>query len=115
MAARCPDARHLDNGLLVAAFLQGDPWARSVVAEGATVLGRQIAALHLAIGLARFYIVGGFALALGEDYRALLASAAASSGWDMGQDWNGMLTLEQNEDAQLLGAGYAMTRPRRTR
>jgi glucokinase len=69
-----------------------------------------LAAVHLSMGVERFVIIGGFALALGEPYRLELVRAAATCGWRMGQDWNSMIELGHPEDnSGLLGAGRFVT------
>jgi C7-cyclitol 7-kinase len=100
------DLNHLDNPAIVAAFLDGDPWTSRLIADVAAPLGRMLAALHSAAGIERFVIIGGFALALGEKYRAELVRAAESACWNLGQDWNAMIRLGEPDDlAGLIGAG----------
>jgi glucokinase len=65
-----------------------------------------LAGIHVALGIERFVIVGGFALALGEGYRQQLVRAAQDSCWNLGQDWGTMIALGEADDtAGLLGAG----------
>jgi glucokinase len=69
-------------------------------------LGQVLAAVHLAVGVERFVVVGGFALALGYEYLRALADAARSSCWDRGAEWPKMLELgSDEEEAGLIGAG----------
>ena len=91
---------------LATAFHAGDPFTRALIGEAAAHLGGSLAALHTALGLERFVITGGFALALGEEYRRLVADAGAASCWDLGQDWAAMVELDPLEGRSgLLGAG----------
>lgn len=91
---------------LVAAFHAGESFACEVVGEAAAALGSSLAGLHTALGLERFVITGGFGTALGERYRRLLAQAAASACWDLGQDWDAMIELDRPDGLSgLLGAG----------
>ena len=91
---------------LATAFHAGDPFTRALTGEAAAHLGGSLAALHTALGLERFVITGGFALALGEEYRRLVADAGAASCWDLGQDWAAMVELDPLEGRSgLLGAG----------
>ena len=103
-----PDA--LDTRALVAAFHAGDPWAGTLIRDVARPLGRALTALHLGVGVERFVIIGGFALALGERYRQELVHAVAESAWNLGTDWNAMVDLGvDDDDAGLLGAGRYAT------
>ena len=77
----------------VAAFRAGDEGALAVAAASSHPLAMTLGALHLGLGLARFIIVGGFAKALGEPYRALLATLCRDLTWDVGQDWDRMISL----------------------
>jgi glucokinase len=100
------DPARVDNRMLAAAFRQGDPWAAAVVRRMARPLGAALAALHLAAGVERFVVVGGFGLSLGPGYLALLARAATRSGWNVGASWAAMLQAGRPEDhAELVGAG----------
>lgn len=93
---------------LVAAFRAAEPWAVEAIRKGATPLGFALAALHLGLGLERFVLVGGFALALGEPYRRLVAEAAAARCWDGGTQWDAWLELGvDDDDSGLIGAGLA--------
>ena len=96
---------------LVAGFDAEEPYACEIVAGAASALGLGLAALHTGLGLECFVITGGFALALGERYRALLAKASAKCCWNLGQEWNRMIELDPlNGQGGLLGAGrYAST------
>jgi glucokinase len=112
------DATFLECGvdeagaILVAAVLDGDPWARGVVVEATSYLGIGIAALHVGVGVERVIVIGGFARALGETYREILAEAAASACWSLGQDWDEIVRLgAADDDHGLIGAGlYAVRR-----
>jgi glucokinase len=104
------DLTGLDNEALADAFRRGDAWTVELIRRVAQPLGQALAAVHVALGIERFVIVGGFALALGEGYRRQLVQAAQDSCWPLGQDWETMLVLGEAEDtAGLIGAGrYAL-------
>jgi glucokinase len=105
------DLAGLDNRSLVDAFRSGDPWAGDLIRSVAQPLGQALAAIHVALGIERFVIVGGFALALGEGYRRELVRAAQDSCWRLGQDWEIMISLGEADDtAGLLGAGRCALR-----
>ncbi len=98
----------LTSAELVAAFRHEERWAVEVIRRGAAPLGLALAAMHLAVGLNRFILYGGFALALGEPYRALVANAAAGRCWDGSRDWSAWVELGVNDDQSgLIGAGLA--------
>ncbi len=101
---------NVDNTAIVQAFHQGDDWTVRLVRRMARPLGQVLATIHLALGIERFVIVGGFALALGPAYRTLLAEAAASCCWGQSGCWDEMIELGQaDDDAGLLGAGRMVT------
>ena len=102
----------LTSGDLVAAFRREDPWAVKIVERGAGPLGWALAAMHLGLGIERFVLVGGFALALGDAYRELVARAAGARCWDAPGGWDSRVELGVNDDfSGLIGAGIAgMTR-----
>ena len=77
----------------VTAFRTGDAGALAVAGASSHPLAMTLGALHLGLGLSRFIIVGGFAKALGEPYRALLATLCRDLTWDVGQDWDRMISL----------------------
>ena len=77
----------------VTAFRAGDEGALAVASASSHPLAMTLGALHLGLGLSRFIIVGGFAKALGETYRALLAALCRELTWDVGQDWDRMISL----------------------
>jgi predicted NBD/HSP70 family sugar kinase len=108
---RATDPEQLQTEDLVASFADEDAWTVRLIGDVAAPLGRALGAIHLTVGVERFVVVGGFALALGERYRALLASAARESCLDLGQDWDAMIQLGyQDDDSGLIGAGIYLQR-----
>jgi len=104
-----------DSEGLAAAFLDGDLWAVQLIADVARPLGRALGAIHLTVGIEQFVLVGGFALALGEGYRRLVAASASQSCIDLGQNWDDMIRLGyRDDDSGLIGAGLYVTRTRRS-
>jgi glucokinase len=96
----------LDTRAIVAAFHAGDDWTLALIRDAARPLGQALAGLHLGVGVERFVVIGGFALALGERYRQELVDAMGGSAWNLDTNWNAMLELGINDDdAGLLGAG----------
>lgn len=99
-------AERLDGPAVAAGYLAADPFTTAAVGEAVRYLGQGLAAIHLDTGVERFLLVGGFARALGDRYRAQAAEAAAAASWQVGQDWDRMVDLgEPDDDSALLGAG----------
>jgi len=98
----------LTSGDLVAAFRRGEPWALEIIEHGAGPLGWALAAMRLGVGIERFVLIGGFALALGEAYRQLVADAASARCWQGNDSWASKVELGVNDDdSGLIGAGIA--------
>jgi glucokinase len=96
----------IDGEAVAAAFRDGDRWVRAAVQVSAAYLGQALAALHLAVGVDRIIVVGGFAFALGEPYRAMLVNAGAAACWNIGQDWDEIVRLGiPDDDGGMIGAG----------
>jgi predicted NBD/HSP70 family sugar kinase len=92
---------------LVAAFRRSDKLATAIVEAAAQPLAAALAHIHLGCGLQRFFITGGFASALGEQYRRMLVRLLRECAWDLGQDWDSMIVLsEAQREPGLLGACY---------
>jgi len=103
-----PDAR-LDNRDIVAAFRAGDPWTTARIIETARPLAHAIAGLHVAVGIERFILVGGFAEALGDTYVDMLISLCRPACWDVGQGWDEMIVAGETGDRDgLMGLAHAM-------
>lgn len=94
-----------DSEQFVAAFRAGDTHARETVRAAAHPLALAISTLHLGIGLTRFFIVGGFAKALGPDYRDMLVAWCRELTWDVGQDWSAMIELGTDDAEEGLAGG----------
>jgi C7-cyclitol 7-kinase len=99
--------RHRDDrGTEVSAALRaGDAAVEAVVAERARILGWGLAMLHVGVGVETFVLVGGFAFAAGEFFRAQVAAGAAESCWNLGVDWDAAVLVGEPDDAPgLVGA-----------
>lgn len=100
------DLARFTNAAFVRAATEEDAFTWAIADRMAQWLGKALAAIHLAVGVERFVIAGGFALALGEPYRAALAAAAAEGAWPNGLDWDAAVELGTEGDvAGLVGAG----------
>ena len=98
----------ITNEHIAAAYRAEDQWVSSQMQCAAEPLARVLATIHSAIGIERFVMMGGFALALGGRYVTLLAELCQTNCWNLGQDWNQMLELGTAGDrAGLIGAGHA--------
>jgi predicted NBD/HSP70 family sugar kinase len=108
LAGLRPDfAERLWSEQLVAAFRRSDKLAREIVETAAQPLAAALAHLHLGCGLERFFVTGGFASALGEEYRRMLVCMLRECTWELGQDWDSMVVLsEAQREHGLLGACY---------
>ncbi len=92
---------------VAAAFRQADALARAIVEAATQPLAAALAHVHLAIGIERFFVTGGFAAALGDEYRRLLVRLLRESAWDVGQDWDSMIAVSDAQcEEGLLGACY---------
>jgi predicted NBD/HSP70 family sugar kinase len=106
LARHVDDPRRIDAPALVAAYRAQDAFTVAAVREAARYLGQGLAAIHVDTGVERILMVGGFAIALGESYRKLVAAAAADACWRIGQDWDAIVRLgEPDDDPGLLGSG----------
>ena len=111
-----PDsADRLWSEQLVAAFLRSDKLALEIVETAAQPLATALAHIHLGCGLVRFFVTGGFASALGEEYRRMLVRMLRECTWELGQDWDSMVVLsEAQREHGLLGACYLASLVRNT-
>jgi len=93
--------------VLAKAFRERDEQSVRVVEMACYPLAAAIGAIHLAIGLESFFIVGGFAKALGDGYLKILIRVAEQLTWNLGQEWEKMISIgEINAEEGLLGAAY---------
>ncbi|GLW52222.1 ROK family protein [Kitasatospora phosalacinea] len=97
LAATAPDPELLDNHALVAALHAGDAFATDALRPGLTALASAITAVFTAIGIRRYVLIGGFALAVGPRYAELLTAELERLGC-FG------LTPEEIRDTVVLGA-----------
>jgi glucokinase len=100
------DPDMVTNRSIAEAFKSGDGFTVKIVLQSLSPLANILVNLYLALGLERFIIIGGFALALGEPYRLALAKQATALCWDRQSDWNNMLQFGYADDLSgLVGAG----------
>jgi glucokinase len=101
----------LTNEMLVDAFMAGDAWTRATVTACTAHLGRALAAVHLNLGIEKYVVTGGFAEALGDAYRTILADAATGAMWRNGLAWFDCIQVcRPDEHPGLNGAGRLLQR-----
>ncbi len=102
------DPERLDNPGLVAAVRAEDPFATAVLRGGLVHLASAINAMFTSIGVRRFVLMGGFALAVGPRYVTLLTDELERMGcFGMeSAEVRRMVTLGlPDDDHGLIGAG----------
>lgn len=92
----CPDPAQLGSEELVAAIREGDELVTEVLLGGLRHLASAINSIYAAIGVRRFRIIGGFAIAIGERYTELLTQCLQETGCFS-------LTAQQVDDMVQLG------------
>lgn len=96
----------ISNLSIAEAFRASDPFTVEIINESIRPLAAMLANLHLALGLERFVIIGGFALALGEPYRLALVKLAGELCWLTHTGWDEMIQFGFKDDLSgLIGAG----------
>ncbi len=102
------------------ALASGRAWQRrtlegtAVLHDFAEPLARAVAMLHFALGLERFIFAGGLAEALGEPLRQAIVARLPEQGWQIGQDWDAMVSLAPADDSHaLLGGAMSFTQAAR--
>ena len=106
-SALCRGENGFSSSDLVAAFRGGDTLTSAIIAAASYPLAAAIGTIHLALGVDRFVVLGGFSKALGERYRLLLVDAVRRATWDLDHDWSSMIELGAADSQEaLLGAGF---------
>ena len=108
LAPTAPDPALLDNPTLVSAVRHGDAFATAVLRGGLTHLASAITSVFTSIGVRRFVLMGGFALAVGPRYAELLTEELERLGcFGLGtEEVRRMVVLgEPDDDHGLIGAG----------
>jgi predicted NBD/HSP70 family sugar kinase len=92
---------------LAVAYRQEDPWATGVMADALAALAGVFATTHLAIGVSRFILVGGFAFGLGPRFCEALARATNARCWRGDGAAVSVILGEPDGACALLGGGRA--------
>ncbi|QLJ02585.1 ROK family protein [Streptomyces sp. NEAU-sy36] len=101
-------AEHIDNRAVAEAVRAGDPFATEVLRGTLTALAQAIGGVFASIGVCRYILMGGFALAVGEPYRRLLVAELARLGcFGLGPEQiDAMVSLgAADDDHGLIGMG----------
>ncbi|MFD5521556.1 ROK family protein [Streptomyces sp. NPDC127066] len=109
LAVRCGGrAADIDNPAIAAAVREGDAFTTEVLRGTLTRLAQAIGAVFTSIGVCRYIVMGGFALAVGERYRELLVNELVRLGC-FGLDGdavNALVSLGRpDDDHGLIGVG----------
>ncbi|MFE1270403.1 ROK family protein [Streptomyces sp. NPDC058758] len=103
----------VDNPSVASAVRAGDPFATEVLRGTLVPLAAAIGGVFASIGIRRFVLMGGFALAVGERYRALLTAELVRQGCfglTDGQIASMVVLGADDDDHGLIGAGLLMGR-----
>ncbi|MFB7938054.1 ROK family protein [Streptomyces sp. NPDC056049] len=103
-----PDPERLDNRMLAAAVRAGDAFATEVLRGGLAHLASAITSVFTSIGVRRYVLMGGFALAVGARYAELLTEELVRLGCFglTDEEIRAMVVLgEPDDDHGLIGAG----------
>ncbi|MGW6907285.1 ROK family protein [Streptomyces sp. NPDC054940] len=102
----------LTNHGLAAAIRENDPFATEILRTTLVPLAQAIASVFTSIGICRYIVMGGFALAVGDRYRRLLVSELTRLGV-FGLDERGIDAMVSlgvaDDDHGLLGVGRLLT------
>ncbi len=112
LAPGAPDPELLDNRTLVAAVRAGDEFATAVLRGGLAHLASAITSVFTSIGVRRYVLMGGFALAIGPRYAQLLTEELERLGCFglSAAEIRRMVVLgEPDDDHGLIGAGRLLT------
>ncbi|MFF2409947.1 ROK family protein [Streptomyces sp. NPDC058092] len=108
LAAAAPDPEQLDNRMLADAVRAGDAFSTTVLRGGLAHLAAAITSVFTSIGVRRYVLMGGFALAIGPRYAQLLTAELERAGCFglAAEEIREMVVLgEPDDDHGLIGAG----------
>ena len=112
LAQGAPDPERLDNRTLVAAVRAGDAFATAVLRGGLAHLASAITSVFTSIGVRRYVLMGGFALAIGPRFAELLTEELqrlGCFGLSDGEIRRMVVLGEPDDDHGLIGAGRLLT------
>lgn len=111
LTQKCNNQDNITNLNIAEAYRQRDAFAVKAIEESAFFLAEVLAEIHLNETVADFLIIGGFALALGEQYISTMSRLIEQQCQASGKAWTGTICFGDNDDLSgLIGAGkYADT------
>jgi glucokinase len=92
---------------LASAYRAADPWVSALIGESADALAFVFAAIHLAIGVDRFVLIGGFALGLGTGFCEDIEAALRSRCWQGTRKSVSVVLGDPDGHCALVGGGRA--------
>jgi glucokinase len=92
---------------LARAYRVEDDWATQRVNQGANALAGVLATIHLAIGVERFVLIGGFALGLGRRFADTVCAMIDARCWRGSTRTVSVALGEDDGRCVLIGAGRA--------
>ncbi|WP_411109118.1 ROK family protein [Streptomyces sp. c-19] len=111
--AGAADPRFLGNPEIARAVRNGDPFTTAVLRSTLVHLAAAVGGVFASIGIRRYVLMGGFALAIGERYRELLVEELVRQGCFglTAAQVDAMVVLgEDDDDHGLIGVGRLMGR-----
>ena len=94
------------NLKLVSALEQNETWATDILDKQAFFIAWICAAAHLLTGVERFFLIGGYARALGNALLQSISHQAEMMCWENGMDWKSAISFtDETDEAVLIGAG----------
>ncbi|THA77466.1 ROK family protein [Streptomyces sp. A0642] len=111
--AGAADPRFVGNPEIARAVRNGDPFTTSVLRSTLVHLAAAVGGVFASIGIRRYVLMGGFALAIGERYRELLVEELIRQGCFglTAAEVDAMVVLgEDDDDHGLIGVGRLMGR-----
>ncbi|MFE7076438.1 ROK family protein [Streptomyces sp. NPDC057620] len=108
LARPAPDPARLDSPAFVAAVRAGDRFATAVLRGAVAHLASAVTAVFTSIGVRRYILMGGFALALGQHYVRLLGEELerlGCFGLDPAEIRRMVVLGAPDDDHGLVGAG----------
>ncbi|PTV47362.1 ROK family protein [Acinetobacter pittii] len=95
----------IKNEEIVYALNKNDNWTVETIKKALEPLVTLVCTLHLTIGIDKFVIIGGFAIAANKPLKRFFEESIKENTWDLGQNFEEMITYGENIDYGLLGCG----------
>lgn len=106
LAKKCSHPDKITNIMIADAYQAQDNLVVKVVDGCSNHLAGVLADIHIETGVDEFIIIGGFALALGDNYLNNLAQQMHQKCFSSGEKWSGKILFGESDDLSgLIGAG----------